>query len=284
MSLISSQNAAKFAGNFDAILFGNAKFVAPVFARRPSAPRDAQTQPAHALVASDAGAKQPAVSSPDLTLVLSKAIFDEFVDPAVRTGTADGYLNFLQNCWPNFVETLHALHVVIARSTSEKHAEEVARRTTEDAVAYLCKVGHQLAGSSASDELEFAAKTYLASITTIERFHTMPPRDRNEDRQFAETFAANAALHLFGVFSLFAVSAGVPTSRAVIDLAFQLVRNGALRAYASARGALKLRLPDDQPTGEEGVFDGAYFDQDDFALADATTDDENEGSTAGENR
>lgn len=252
MSLINSQNTANFAGNIDAILFGNAKFVAPVFARRPGAHQDVQTSHVSRSLSAADVATQPTVGSgPDLTLLLTQAIFHEFVDPAVRTGTADGYLNFLQNCWPNFVETLHALHVVIARSTSEKHAEDVARRSTEEAVVYLCTVAHQLAGAAASDELEFAAKTYLAAITTIERFHSMPPRDRNEDRQFAATFAASAALHLFAVFSLTAVAEGVPTSRAVIDQSLQLVRNGALRAYAAARGALKLRLPDDEPTGDE---------------------------------
>lgn len=214
-------------------------------------------------------ARFPIPAHQDAVDLLAESIYRDFVEPALRAEDESAYVDFIAQRWHEFRETLRALHVFIARASSEERASEVAEESMAEVLDELRGRIVALAGAEAESELDFASESYLRALRVAGRFGGLKqPSDLSADRKLCAQFHNFAAIHFLGLFSLLAAAAGSPTSSKVVRRAFDLLRGGALGAYTAARQAMDLRLPAAEATGEFPMLDAG-----DVALAEADLSD-----------
>lgn len=203
---------------------------------------------------------------------VTEKLFKKFIEPALRTASADAYTDFLRDHTSEIDETMRSLRVVIASMSSEERAEDVARVAVADLMRMLREPAVRLAGVGADDEVEFAMQTYERAGEIIARFRDLPLPEsaREQDRDLARQFAAYSFVHSVALLSLVAACEGVETSASVVERVFDYLRQGAILTYSTARLALDLRQPADVQLDLEPI---EALDADDYALADATLED-----------
>lgn len=176
--------------------------------------------------------------------MLSESIVNEVVLPILRGRSRESCLRTFGAKWHEFCETLHALHVLIARVSSEEKARSFAERASESAGDSLRRAAHDLAGAQAEGEVDFAIATYSSALRLVASFETLPDLAKEalrEDRDLARQFNGAAALHTLGSLLILA-AADAGAHRAAVELAFEFVRAGAMQAYVAARHGHDLRL------------------------------------------
>jgi hypothetical protein len=180
-------------------------------------------------------------------VMLSNSIMTEMVTPLLQsTGRAE-CLRLVGKNWHSFCETLNALHVLIARASSEERAIEVANEASNSAAIRVLDAARSIGGEDAEDEAHFAISTYRGAVEIVGSFSlTDPPSDKANDAVFSQAFGRGAALYCLGAVTIFAASeAGNTHSKVARDVAFELLRAGALGAYSAAREGYDLRFADD---------------------------------------
>ncbi|MBI4700264.1 MAG: hypothetical protein HY744_03695 [Deltaproteobacteria bacterium] len=185
----------------------------------------------------------------------------------IRAHTVEEHRRLLSTHWNEYTGTVDALHVVLALVLSVDRVAAIASLFETSVMADLIKAAEGARGVSdpaVVDEIRFARSTYLAAAQLGERISGMPsPRDPSMDHLLCCRFRAAACMHLLGLLCILGAPADPETTEIGVRGAFDLLRQGALCAYASVREALDLRV------APETIGEPLPFDDEDAALAGA---------------
>jgi hypothetical protein len=194
--------------------------------------------------------------------MLVEGVIEEVVAPALRAPTRADWTKFVRGHWHEFHETVSTLHVILARASSEERAALTADSLAHERIAALERAARTVSGRRAAGEARFCGETYLRAVRLIPRVTAAQgltePEMVREDRRHAFAFASAASMHVFGVVSvLIAATDAASATPSGLQGAFDLLRVGALDAYAAVRGAIDLRYGDpddayaDEPTATD---------------------------------
>lgn len=186
---------------------------------------------------------------------LRESIKREVVVPILGGATREECLELVGATWHSFCETLRALHVLIARASSERKAIELADQATQDAYESIRRAARGLVGPAGEHEADFALSTYESAraIAVGALSRAMAPAEAHgRDSQLARTFNDSAAFHMLGCMLITVAAEGGRHSKESVSVAFELLRGGALEAYAAVREAYDLRHGEDEtPCGDD---------------------------------
>lgn len=212
-----------------------------------------------------------AVPSPTFATInmLLDSISAQVVIPALRAPSDEEFFKIIEANWHEFHETVHALHVVVARAASEERAIAVSESTAASSRREIERIARELSGSRGGDEAHFAVETYRNALRIAAKLNNLeasaPKALLDADRKCAEDFIFATTVHAFGTLALHvAVDGDTGATAAGIRNAFLLLRVGALEAYVAARAAFDLRTP---PEEDDGEYDALPTDEEDDALA-----------------
>jgi len=223
------------------------RYVAPVPPKKPALLADKRT---------DDLAPLPRGATSMLEM-LSASIFDEVVLPILRGRTRRACVRTFGAKWHDFCETLRALHVVVARISSEEKARILAERESEFWADSIRRAAFELQGEKAEGEVDFALSTYAGAVRLVCDFDTcreLTPEELDQDRQIAQRFNGAAALHTLGLLMILTAAearAGAPG----VALGFEFIRGGAMQAYVAARDGFDLRNTTDADESDVDLSD-----------------------------
>jgi len=198
-------------------------------------------------------------------LSLARKMVGTVVLPLLRAQTREDFFKILASRWNEFRSALEATRTLLANASSEEVARALAEREAEANVGDLTTIAEKLGGPDAAEEVRFVTQTYRSALRIVDRFGSeerLTEDVAKHDRSLCAQFSTSASVHQLGGFLLLTASVERPTNVG-IDGAFELLRWGAVDAYAAAREAYQLRHPPQQFT------EFLPFDDDDLALADA---------------
>jgi len=199
--------------------------------------------------------------------LLVQRVDNEILHPLLRAESTHELEAILGSALGEFIELMRTLGHLLTLDSSVDNVMAMAEGTAERAIKDLCERVHRFAGSSAADEVRFAAETYAAALHAARRVvalvRTVPEERERESRPLASAFQVGAALHQMGALLLTELANGYHGTDASISFAFDALRGGAIHAYAAAREAETLLAGK-----EEENLSPLPFDDDDFALAD----------------
>ena len=191
---------------------------------------------------------------------LCESMRTEVIVPVLAAGTRDECLQIVGATWHSFCETLRSLHVLIARASSERRAIELAGMASHYAADRIRLASQGLAGPAGEHEADFALSTYDSARLIVTRYLIQPnppPAEeaRARDKTLARAFNDSAAFHVLGnmLIDIAASERDARYSKESISVAFELMRGGAIEAYAAAREAYGLRTGNGEadPTSDD---------------------------------
>ncbi len=187
----------------------------------------------------------------DMLKRLGERACRRIIFPALKAETRDGYLRIIAKNFRVFRDLTRAASTII-----ENFAPEDAEVPEEDDLEEdLRATAQSIAGELAAEEVRFSIATLDRALRLRSKLAAdQPPRDAERDRELARIFSAHVLLHQLGILALTAVGTGAPATEAAITASFELLRGGALRAFAAVREAIALRTPDPD-IGEIAPFD-----------------------------
>lgn len=121
---------------------------------------------------------------------------------------------------------------------------------------FVCAAAHSSFGSDAAADVDFSTSTYREALAMANRLDGVRVDEASAaaDRQMAGTFQGAKILHMFGAALLLEIDRRrMQPSEWLARATCQLIREGALEAYAAAAEGVSLRKPQRQPEAPEDM-------------------------------
>ncbi len=193
----------------------------------------------------------------DMLELLLEKVRASMIAPALRSATRERYMQIVGSQWREFLETSEAMRVILqstAPFAMEADAAEFVRILTEAA--------RSLAGDIAAEEVEFDLATCERAFAVAEKLPNSMSSSE-EGRRVLREFRTHIFLHGFGSLAILSANQEPRLTQAGITTSFELLRGGALHAYAIARSA-QIELSDNDQASES--FEELPFDDEDMRL------------------
>lgn len=179
-----------------------------------------------------------------------------FLAPAVASSTTEAFFALIAAHWRDFKQTADTIQTIVRSSVT---AQRRARHAQQGEIALGAKIHSAVRtlGEDASEEVAFCQETYHSATTIASGFSTqVREEDRAADRKLCRAFHEGAELHLLGSLMLLEAETSAERTKVAVRASLEVLRQGALQAYAAAREAQELRnsdepQADDLPWDEE---------------------------------